>query len=60
MQWLVVGLTHILRCTQDLPDLRDVVHPSGQAEVHDTDVPQRSDAGQQNVLRLEKNDTKIR
>lgn len=48
------GLTHILRRAQDLPDFCEVVHASGQAKVHDADVPERSGTGQQDVLGLEK------
>lgn len=49
-------LTHILRRAQDLPDLGNLVHASGQAEVHNTNVPQRTGAGQQDVLGLEVKD----
>lgn len=50
---LKAGLTNVLGGTQDLPDLCDVVHASGQAKVHNANVPQRSGTGQQDVLGLE-------
>lgn len=49
-------LTHILRRPQDLPHFCDIVHAPGQAEVHNTNVSQRSGTGQQDVLGLEKTD----
>ena len=54
----IAQLTHILWGAQDLPDFRDVVHASGQAKVHDADVPQGSGTGQQDVLGLRMTETK--
>ena len=48
------GLTHVLRCAQDLPDFCNIVHVAGQAKVHNANVSQRSGTGQQDVLGLER------
>lgn len=52
-------LTNILGRAQDLPDFCDFVHASGQAKVHDANVPQRSGTGQQDVLGLQRVDRDI-
>lgn len=57
---LRAGLTHILWGAQDLPDFCDVVHTSGQAKVHNTNIPQRFGTRQQDVLWLESTDAQIR